>query len=492
MARLKIIRLLECLENKERNQWLTELQQQRGSRRPDLLGGARFLVQVCGAASADNPLADGQDRAFREQFFAQAFPGLPFDDLKLRHLSSELVRDLEQYLIRREVDLQPFLREIFLLRALRKRQLNDLFESGAQRLDKKLEDNPLRNTDYHYNRFLLEAERSRYLEGRKIRTVEPNLQNASDALDTFYLASKLAYASSMRNHSGVVQSAYRFDLMEEVSAFLQQGEARHLSDPAIGAYYHVWCMLSNRDAGQHYAQLRAKLPGEVRRFTPEEARDLYVHAINYCIKRMRGGEPEYLREAFELYREMLACGVFSEDGYMSPWMYKNVTVAGLRLGEAAWVEEFVDRYRGDLHPEFRDTAYSYNSAKVAFARGKLGRVLELLQEVEYQDIFYALDARAMLLKTYYELDEYEALESLCSSFRVFLNRRREVPESHRRSYLNLIRLVRLAQRVRQSKDQALLQRLGQALSSQQDVLDRGWLLEKHAELEASMAGKVRR
>jgi hypothetical protein len=492
MARLKITRMLECLDNKERNQWLTELGQQRGLRRPDLLGAARFLVQRYQQSSGEHPDTDGQDKNFRGLLFEQAFPGQAFDDLKLRHLSSELVRDLEQFLVRREVDLQPFLREIFLLRALRKRQLNELFESGVQRLDKKLEDNPLRNTDYHYNRFLLEAERSRFLEGQKIRTVEPNLQKASDALDTFYMASKLAYASSMLNHSGVVQSAYRFDLMEEVASFIQQGEERQLEDPAIGAYYHVWCMLSNRDAEEHFRQLCAKLPQEVRRFQPEEARDLYVHAINYCIKRMRAGAPEYLREAFELYRDMLRGGVFSEDGYMSPWMYKNVTVAGLRLGESAWVEEFVERYRSELHPQFRDTAYSYNSAKVAFARGKHGRVLELLQEVEYQDIFYALDARAMLLKTYYELGEYEALESLCSSFRVFLNRRREVPESHRRSYLTLIRLVRLAQRVRNNRDRGLLHRLEQSLASQPDLLDRGWLMEKFKELEVSLASRVRR
>jgi hypothetical protein len=183
---------------------------------------------------------------------------------------------------------------------------------------------------------------------------------------------------------------------------------------------------------------------------------------------------------------MLDRKVFFEDGYMSPWMYKNVTVAGLRLGEGAWIEKFVEDYKGYLSPKFQDTAYSYNSAKVAFARGKLDKVLEHLQEVEYQDIFYALDSKGILLKTYFELKEDEALDSLCASFRVFLNRRREVSESHRNSYLNLIRLVKAAVRVRQNRDLTLLQRIRDELAGNISVSDRGWLDAKLQELQTTL------
>ncbi len=477
MAKLKVAQVIRCLQTKERTRWFRELEAEKANTRPELVAAARYLVQV--VPEEENPN--------REHLFRSAFPGLPYDDLKLRHLTAELLRNAELFLLREELKDQPVLEELFLLRAFRKRSLDSFFEAGQKKVETQLEKHPFRNIDYHYYRFLLDAEKTRFLEGQKIRTVEPNLQQTTDALDAFYLAGKMYYGCSQVNHSGVVSAAYRFDLMEESVSFIRRQEMSVV--PAIGLYYHVWFMLKREDDEQHFQLFRKRIARESDLFPPEEARDLYVHAVNYCIKRMRDGGESFLREAFELYREMLERSLFFEDGHMSPWMYKNVTVAGLRLGESAWVEKFVEEYKGYLSPKFQDTAYSYNSAQVAFARGKFDKVLRHLQEVEYQDIFYALDSKAILLKTYYELKEDEALDSLCSSFRVFLNRRREISDSHRISYFDLIRMVKAAVRVRQNRDVVLLARIRKELLEKPVFLDRGWLETKLSQLEASIRSK---
>ncbi|MBI1193854.1 MAG: hypothetical protein GC205_11895 [Bacteroidetes bacterium] len=477
MAKLKVAQVIRCLQTKERNRWFRELEAEKGDARPELVAAARYLVQV----------APDDDSPNREHLFVSAFPGEPYDDLKLRHLTADLLRSAEQFLLREELQDQPVLEELFLLRAFRKRGLDSFFEAGQKKLEAQLEKHPFRNIDYHYYRFLFDAEKTRFLEGQKIRTVEPNLQATTNSLDAFYLAGKMYYGCSQVNHSGVVTTAYRFDLMEESVAFIRKQQMAAV--PAIGLYYHVWCMLNGEEDQLHFQLFRERIAQESGLFPPEEARDLYVHAVNYCIKRMRDGGEAFLREAFELYREMLERKVFFEDGHMSPWMYKNVTVAGLRLGESVWVEKFVEDYKDYLSPKFQETAYTYNSAQVAFARGKFDKVLSLLQEVEYQEIFYALDSKAILLKTYFELKEDEALDSLCASFRVFLNRRREISEGHRNSYLDLIRVVKAAVRVRQNRDTGLLARIKKELAENQSFLDRRWLETKLGELEAYLRQK---
>ena len=90
-----------------------------------------------------------------------------------------------------------------------------------------------------------------------------------------------------------------------------------------------------------------------------------------------------------------------EKGIMSPWNYKNITAVGLRLEEFGWVQDFLLKFKPHLAPAHRDNAYKYNLAKLHFAKKDYDKVLELLREVEYDDIFYSLDSRSMLLKTYY-------------------------------------------------------------------------------------------
>lgn len=64
--------------------------------------------------------------------------------------------------------------------------------------------------------------------------------------------------------------------------------------------------------------------------------------------------------------------------------------------------------------------------------------MRLLREVEFTDIFYNLDAKVMLLKIYYELEEDEAFLSLAASFKIFLSRTRLINENTRNLYMNLL------------------------------------------------------
>jgi hypothetical protein len=50
---------------------------------------------------------------------------------------------------------------------------------------------------------------------------------------------------------------------------------------------------------------------------------------------------------------------------------------------------------------------------------------------------YNLISKAVLLITYYELNERETLGSFTVSFRTFLNRQKDVPAQRREGYLNL-------------------------------------------------------
>ena len=56
-------------------------------------------------------------------------------------------------------------------------------------------------------------------------------------------------------------------------------------------------------------------------------------------------------------------------------------------------------------------------------------------------MFYRLDARSILLKTYFEMDDHDALFYHASAFRTFLARNRTISDRQRKVYQNLIRFT---------------------------------------------------
>jgi len=87
----------------------------------------------------------------------------------------------------------------------------------------------------------------------------------------------------------------------------------------------------------------------------------------------------------------------------------------------------------------------------------------------------------MLLKTYYELDELDAFESLADSFKVYLRRKKNLSDSHRRNYLNLVKYVqKLYQMI--PEDQIALQKLQSKIKQAKHLADKNWILLKLNEL----------
>ena len=134
------------------------------------------------------------------------------------------------------------------------------------------------------------------------------------------------------------------------------------------------------------------------------------------------------------------------------------------------------QYRNKLPISYRKNGYTYNWAKYNFHIKNYDEVMRLLQDVTYQDVFYNLDSKSMLVKTYYELGEENALTSLLESFKIYLHRNKLVSHHHRTNYLNFITILNsLAFSTKSKKDVKLLKR---KLKETRQIADMNWLMEK--------------
>ena len=129
----------------------------------------------------------------------------------------------------------------------------------------------------------------------------------------------------------------------------------------------------------------------------------------------------------------------------------------------------------------QENALTYNLAKVYFAQKKYVKVIEQLREVAYSTHIYALGGKQILLKTYYETDEFLPLDSLIHSFRAYLRRNRVISKDVREQYLNFLRfLKRLSYIDPYKKDK--LEKIRSDIQECSAVAQKSWLLEKVSEV----------
>ncbi len=406
--------------------------------------------------------------------FAAAFPGKDFDDRSLRHTMSYLLEVARRYLALADFESDAPVYRHALCRSLRRRGLDEMLPFEWTRSEDALSHIPIRDARWHLHQYDLHQERVEAAAARQ-RSAQIALQPLNQHLTVFYLAEMLRHACSALTHQAIGAKPYDATLLESVLRLSEQGDwlTEH---PAVAVYYHLCRCLKEPVAPSHFFAWKLEIAKHAKHFEPTELRGIYLLGINYCIRRMNSGQKEFAREAFELYREGLAQNILLEGGHISGFTYKNIIRIGTVVGENAWVEHFFEQYKPMLHAREREDLYRYNLAFLHFQNQDFAQAMPLLQRLELEDRLNLLDARRMLLRSYYELGEHQALLSLISSFTAFLRRQKDLGY-HQDLNLNLLRFTRRLLEILPGDKQAA-QKLAYEIQETEHLAEKNWLLEK--------------
>lgn len=290
----------------------------------------------------EKPLKNGQPVPGKPEAFEAVFGNRNFDDHRIRMSMSFLFQAACQFLATNDFlhDQSQF--QLRLATQLRERKLSDLARQARQAGEKKLQQQHQRNADFHLQQyqFILENYRAE-LENSQMGTLP--LQALSDQLDRSFLSRKLWQSCFMRSHQTVYGSQFDFGLLDAGIQHLEHMPV--LQDPATMVYYHCYAALNTPDEKSHFQNFKKRLLEHSELFPGEELRDLYVLAINFCIRQYNAGNKEYLPEQFDFYREGFDKAYFLVEGNLSHYTYQNAATVGLVLQQLEWVDQFIHRYR---------------------------------------------------------------------------------------------------------------------------------------------------
>lgn len=415
----------------------------------------------------------------KEKIWKHLEPGKPYNDIRFRKYFSDLLKLVEGFLAQKSFEQDPLTQVTYLMESVGKKKMEKLYNTTLRTARRISDQLPHRSSFYYYHQYNIENNYYRLVDYDFKRSEKTNVEKIAYNLDYFYLSEKLRLYCSVLSRKNVVSFDYDFAFINEITAIIENGEFEDV--PPIAVYYQIF-LIQTQAEEEHYFKFKEVLEKFSLSFPPKEAYIIYTYALNYCIKKINSGNQNFLREYFLIYEACLEKKIIFANGGLSPWDFQNIIVAALRLGKFDWAEKFVEEYQNSLPEAFRENAYTYSLAQVYFYQKKHEKVIQLLQTVEYEDFNYNLGSKAMLLATYYEMDELEPLYSLFESFRAYLNRHKDIPPQRRKNYANLIKFTKKLTKMLPG-DKKAIDKLKEEIKATKNIASSGWLKEKIAELE---------
>ena len=407
----------------------------------------------------------------RQYVFSKIFPNENYNEKKIGYAQTFLMAEIKKFITYQEFTADEIRPQIYLTRNLRKRGLNRHFESEWNTTNETLENQPIRNAEYHFYNFELQNEQYEYTNSLS-RKQPKGLQEASNELTNYFIASKLKQGCDKLSHKSLISADYQEGFLKKILEYIE--EKKELDSPAIQIYYQSFKTLSKLDTNEDYQVLKTLLKKGHDKFPKSELNYLYLATINYCIKQLNAGKGHFVQEALGLYKDGLKNDIFLTNGILGRFTYKNIVSAAILHKDFDWVEQFIYNYKSKLDSKWREDTFNYCLAIMYYSIPDYSKAMPLLQKVEFKDILHILNARKMLLKMYFELHEYETLESFLDSFERYLHRHKELGY-HKENNLNLIRVVRTMIRLPQY-DKTAIGLFTKEVENMDGLVDKKWVL----------------
>lgn len=439
------------------------------------------------------------DHAIREETFAGEaiwqvyFKGSPYDDVKWRKILSHLYSFLKGYFSTLALAGSPSQQAHLVIQELNARNMENLAGKEIRMSQKLFEKEGATNEFDHLYAHLIGVEAHNLDHKQGERFSQENFNQLEQELDRFYFISKLKLLcerANRKNVSAFYISESDTDLLKLISRQIEASQASKSTE----IYFHIFNMLSlnGEAAEEHFGFVRRQWVqlSAASDSLNEDLWNIFNYCLNFCIGKVNQGEPAYYSTLFEMYLSGLDSGAILVDGHLPVWHYKNITTTavklikrGTNLVDLDWLGKFIEEQKGLVQENHRETIFQYNRAYLAFAKNDFRQAsLILLQDSDFPDEFIKPDSRWLLLKCYYEQQNWDPLVALLLSFRKYLNRNRFLSpgriESHKKRLKYLKKLIDLP-----AGPSRAATSLEQSIEADEKLPDRDWFLRKISEIE---------
>lgn len=377
---------------------------------------------------------------------------------------------------------------------------------SAEEIDKKIAesrrllDKTPRNARYFQASLDLHLVRANAAQSRTENPDTRRLHLLHDDLDALYYIQKLRFLCASINEQHVFRNPWTQEGQAELLQWLERSYERM---PLLAqTYFHAFHVLRGAASPYHFEAFRRLLTEwEKAKGEDSEITDLYGYLFNYFSIRYNNGEEAVLPRIDQLFEDLLARGAILQQGRIAPEYFKNVINVKCRLGNPEGARKVFHTYGRRLTDAQDGAALTYNDVCIRFyerqfetVRKRIEALLEAPEGTK-TDIYYGLDLRCLLLKTYFQLlarvdleawDEIDdRLHGLLRAFRGYIERK-QIPQMARVRFENFRKAIHRLYTLYYAQegahvDERSREELLLDFRSSSNLPDKGWFIAQVAE-----------
>ena len=409
----------------------------------------------------------------KKLLFRKLFPNKPYNDTMLRVLQSQFLKLVERFIFHDQSYQNEFDFTFQLLEYYRVRQLWKPYQAHLKKIATHFTLDSIDDESHIWYRYKYMTEKINLEAFNK--TINPDsLQHFFNSVSDVYLTALLKSACRLLTEESVYNYTFDIGTLNTLASWLKKHEP-DLS-PIVRVYYAYYQMLEDPSAEEHYQTFVHLLTKHNSIFPKKELRDLYLVANNYCIKRVNQGDKKYESLALKNYKDALEEEVLFENGLLSQRTYNNIIALALKNNQWDWVEDFMEKYTRSLRFSEQESTYHLNKARLSYVKQDYDQALQLLQGADFKPMLNNLSAKTLMIKLFYETEEYDVLYYQLKAMRAFLYRNK-VMGYHKKAFNNLIRYTEKLLRIHTGDTQKIA-KVKSSIEDEEIIWEKEWLLKQ--------------
>ena len=342
----------------------------------------------------------------KKTVYSCVFPKSHYDDLRLRHLVSYLLRVCEDCLVHIEQSTNELLYPLYLLKAYKRRALdkhfsNDLLGYKKQKWPKEKSCIQSHLYKSKINELAMDS------EAQPGKEEIAHLFEADKEVTIFFVLTKLKNAAKLFA-SATETKATTILLLPEIENLIQQHQLLTIAE--IATYYWAFKTMQNPNETKYYKMFKECMTKHSHQMEIDDLKELFALAINYCKEKLEQQRQEFERELFEIYLHGLASETLLNNQVLSFETQKSIIDIALKLGEVNWVKDFIEDTRQITDKKIREELYQLNQAKLHFYKSDFTACIASLSEEIARNLQIMQDVQVLKIRALQELGEHNQLK----------------------------------------------------------------------------------
>jgi len=421
----------------------------------------------------------------RTTIYSKLFPGEEYEDQRMRDMTMTLMKLVEELLVK-STQTEVNESSIALVMAYIERGQFEIGLKTCERLIKSMDKVKERDSDHFYLKGSLINMRGmlRYKMNTgfamKLASEKTNLEVSKLKSTAYVLDTQDAYQALK---SG--KSVFGVDFDEEQFEKLLRPFYDHIDDLPMEARLSLTLFTMNyREDATGFEAAKEMLVSQ-HEMLPDKVVDvLLINMQNFCKRRMDEGYDKFLHERFELFNWEIEKWPMADnvEKKMTTQHFMSAVATGLKVDKLDWVSDYIEVYSNRVAGNNVEDVVAFCTALKEFSYGNFAACKSILSTVEYGTYDQKLLMRLLELRLYFELKDFDLLESKIDSTRHFLLDTKFITAERVSLYLNFIRFLQQIMSKENPSNKANVHNLIADIKACERVEHKSWLLEKCHEI----------